>query len=126
MGLILAAAAGGFVWVFTGPTDTGLETNLPAAVESVQPASGSNVLRQTEIVADLAAGLEGQLSLNGRPAPRDEVRVVSGLNQYAFSPAASEEFDDLNGLVCAVITYWRAGGSFEAPLGSYRWCFTLT
>lgn len=126
MGLILAVAAGGFVWVFTGPTETGLESDLPAAVEAVQPAAGSNVLRQSEIVADLATGYDGQLTLNGRAVPRNEVRVVSGLNQYTFTPAASEDFDDLTGRVCAIVTYWRAGGSFENPLGSHQWCFDLT
>lgn len=115
------------MWVFTGPTDTGLEDpNLPAAVESVQPAAGSNVLRQSDIVADLASGFDAYLTLNGRTVPPDEVRVVDGLNQYVFSPVASDEFGELNGLVCAVVVYWGLGGSAEDPAGSHRWCFNLT
>lgn len=71
---------GGFAIGKTG----GDEQNLPFAIEAVSPASGDQVERQTEIIADLAPGYDGLIVINGIEIPPDQYTVDSGLNQVIF------------------------------------------
>lgn len=122
-GLILMVAIGGFVWVFTGPTDTG-QGELPAAVESVFPSGGNLELRQTTIIADLASGYLGYLMLDGIELPPDQVRLVEGLNRLEFTPEPGGDID-LRGRHCAAVVYWTVTQTRDDGR-AYRWCFNLT
>jgi hypothetical protein len=63
----------------------GNSQNLPEGLESVAPASGAQVPRQTDIVADLAPGYDGVLFMQPRgEIPADQVSFDDGLNQLIF------------------------------------------
>lgn len=124
MGLIVAAALGGFAYAFTAPTQTG-ELRLPSAIEAVFPDGGDLDLRQATISVDLASGYRGALFLDGVPIPDDQIRTVVGLNQLIVTPDPGGEFAELRpGRHCASVTYWRIELS-EDESATFRWCFRL-
>jgi hypothetical protein len=49
---------------------------LPDEVEQISPARGDSVLRQTEIVADLAPGYTGELVIDGVALPVVEIQAT--------------------------------------------------
>jgi len=124
MTLIAAAAVGGIVFAFSGPT---LESGpaAPPAVESVFPVSGSLELRQVEIVADLAPGFTGYMAIDGSEVPEDDIQIVDALNRVSLKPGPGSDFESLEpGSHCATIFY-RQIGQPRANSTSYRWCFRL-
>jgi hypothetical protein len=124
MTLVAAAAVGGIVFAFSGPTqDEG--PGKPPAVESVFPLSGNLELRQVAIVADLAPGYTGYLAIDGNEVPEDDVRFVDALNTLTLTPQPGSDFETLQpGPHCATVFY-RQIGQPRANSGSYRWCFRL-
>lgn len=124
MTLIAAAAVGGLVFAFSGPTqDEGPPT--PEAVESVFPIGGNLELRQVTIVADLAPGYTGYLSIDGNEVPEDEIQFVPALNTVTLRPPPGSDFETFEpGSHCATIHYRRIGQPRENS-SAYRWCFRL-
>jgi hypothetical protein len=124
MTLIAAAAVGGLVFAFSGPTLTD-PTNLPPAVEAVFPRPGNLELRQAQIFADLAPGYTGYLSINGNEVPEDDVQFVPALNTLTLRPGPGSDFTTLSeGSHCATVFY-RQIGQPRANSTAYRWCFRL-
>ena len=121
MTLIAAAAVGGIVFAFSGPTqDDG--PNTPPAVESVFPLPGNLELRQVTIVADLATGY---MAIDGSEVPEDDIQIVAALNRVSLKPGPGSDFESLEpGSHCATIFY-RQIGQPRANSTSYRWCFRL-
>jgi len=124
MTLIAAAAVGGIVFAFSGPTqDDG--PNTPPAVESVFPLPGNLELRQVTIAADLATGYTGYLAIDGNEVPEDEIQVVDALNTVTLKPGPDSDFAIFEpGSHCATVFYRRIGQPRENST-SYRWCFRL-
>lgn len=124
MTLIAAAAAGGFVFAFSGPTLTDVD-NLPGPVEAVFPLPGNLELRQAQIYADLAPGYTGYLSINGQEVPEDDVQFVPALNTLTLKPGPGSDFSALQeGSHCATVFY-RQIGQPRTNSTAYRWCFRL-
>lgn len=124
MTLIAAAAVGGLVFAFSGPTQTD-QSNLPPAVESVFPLSGNLELRQVQIVADLAPGYTGYLAIDGNEVPEDDVQFVDALNTLTLKPGPGSDFTTLEpGSHCATVFY-RQIGQPRTNSAAYRWCFRL-
>ena len=124
MTLILAAAVGGFFFVFTAPKQE-LTPDRPPAVEAVYPAGGNLDLRQVSIVADLAPGYTGYLLFDGVEVPRDDVQFVDALNTLTLRPLPGSDFEALRpGPHCVTAVYHRIGEP-ETESGNYRWCFRL-
>ncbi len=124
MTLIAAAAVGGLVFAFSGPTqEEGPAT--PEAVESVFPVGGNLELRQVTIVADLAPGYTGYLLFDGVEVPRDDVQFVDALNTLTLRPLPGSDFEALRpGPHCVTAVYHRIGEP-ETEANNYRWCFRL-
>ena len=80
-----------------------------AAVEQLIPADGSpSVLRQAEIGIDLRDGWTGELTINGRFIPDDQIRRNEPLNQLFFTPGPGKEIERLDaGTVIVVASVWR-------------------
>jgi hypothetical protein len=121
---IAAVAVGGIVFAFSGPTqDDDLDT--PPAIESVFPLPGNLELRQVTIVADLATGYTGYLSIDGKEVPEDEIQFVPALNTVTLKPGPDSDFATFEpGSHCATVFY-RQIGQPRANSTSYRWCFRL-
>ena len=124
MTLIAAAAVGGLVFAFSGPTQE-KGTAPPPAIESVFPLSGNLELRQVSIVADLAPGYTGYLAIDGNEVPEDDIQIVAALNRVSLKPGPGSDFATLEpGSHCATIFY-RQIGQPRANSATYRWCFRL-
>ena len=124
MTLIAAAAVGGIVFAFSGPTQEDGPAQ-PDAIESVFPLPGNLELRQVKITADLVTGYTGYLAIDGVEVPDDEVQFVSALNTVTLQPGPDSEFATFEpGSHCATVFYRRIGQP-RANSTSYRWCFRL-
>lgn len=106
----------------TNPENNG----LPLAIQSVSPAQGDEVLNQVEITVDLAAGFTGELELNGREIPDDELSKVDGLNIISYRPAPGKTVESLlpeeN---CVRLRSWEIAAGPANPQ-IYTWCFFTT
>jgi hypothetical protein len=124
MTVLAAAAVGGIVFAFSAPTQrTG--PVRPAAVELVSPEGGDLDLRQVTIAADLAAGYNGYLEIDGVEVPDDDLQRVTALNQVILKPQPDSPYKELSpGRHCATIVYGRIGSPRDQS-STYRWCFTL-
>jgi hypothetical protein len=124
MTLIAAAAVGGLVFAFSGPTQE-RGPGMPPAVESVFPVAGNLELRQVSIVADLAPGYTGYLSVDGTEVPEDQVQFVDALNTLTLKPQPGGDFESFEpGSHCATVFYRQIGQPRENS-SAYRWCFRL-
>ena len=125
MTLIAAAAVGGLVYAFSGPTQQDAPGPPPAGVESVTPAGGDLDLRQVTISADLAPGYTGYLLMDGVEVPRDDLQIVEALNTVTLTPLPDSDYEVLEpGRHCATVVYRRIGQA-EGDSSSYQWCFSL-
>ncbi len=124
MTLIAAAAVGGLVFAFSGPTQES-GPGRPEAIESVFPVSGNLELRQVAIFADLAPGYTGYLAIDGNEVPEDQVQFVDALNTLTLKPGPDNDFGALEpGNHCATVFYYQIGQP-RVNAVSYRWCFRL-
>ena len=124
MSVIVAAAVAALVYVATEPSGDD-EAPLPAAVEAVSPEPGAQNLRQTTVVADLAAGHTGYLLMDGVEVPRDDLQVVDALGQVLLRPTEDSDYRVLApGPHCATVVYRKIGERLDQS-SSYRWCFSV-
>ncbi|MDQ6727158.1 MAG: hypothetical protein M3066_13475 [Actinomycetota bacterium] len=124
MTLIAAAAVGGIVFAFSGPSGDDSQKK-PVGVEAVSPEGGDLDLRQATIVADLAPGYTGYLSIDGNEVPEDDVQFVDALNTLTLKPQPGSDFGTIQaGNHCVTVFYRRIGDPRESS-ASYRWCFRL-
>jgi hypothetical protein len=124
MTLIAAAAVGGIVFAFSGPSGD-RAPNKPAAVESVFPTSGNLELRQTAIYADLAPGYTGYLAIDGNEVPEDDIQVVDALNTVTLKPGPGSDFATFQPGTHCVTVFYRPIGQPRTNSSTYRWCFRL-
>jgi hypothetical protein len=124
MTAIAAAAVGGIVFAFSGPSGE-KGTEPPAAIESVFPVPGNLELRQVAVSADLAPGYTGYLAIDGNEVPEDDIQIVDALNTVTLKPGPDSDFATFEpGSHCATVFY-RQIGQPRANSTSYRWCFRL-
>jgi hypothetical protein len=91
----------------------------------VFPVGGNLELRQVSIVADLAPGYTGYLSIDGNEVPEDDVQFVDALNSLTLRPQPGSDFETLDeGSHCATVFYRRIGQP-RASSAAFRWCFRL-
>ena len=97
----------------------------PAGIEAVYPESGNLDLRQATIVADLAPGYTGYLSIDGSEVPEDDVQFVPALNTLTLKPLPGSDFETLGAGSHCVTVFYRQIGQPRANSANYRWCFEL-
>ena len=138
LGLVLIIY--GFAAATTGRNAQG----FPAEVEVVSPAPGDSVLRQTEIVADLAPGYTGELVIDSETLPVVEVtgtldaepgqdvtiplttRFDPGSNVLRYLPQDGASITLLEqGPHEVRVVYWRIDEGREGAL-SYTWQFDVS
>jgi hypothetical protein len=138
LGLVLIIY--GFAAATTGRSAQG----LPDEVELVSPAPGDSVLRQTEIVADLAPGYTGELVIDNQTLPVVEVtgtldaepgqdvaiplttRFDPGSNVLRYLPQEGAPIPLLEqGPHEVRVVYWRIDEGRSGAL-SYTWQFDVS
>lgn len=121
LGLSFFAVAGYF-----GRTSDGSVT-AEEGLEAVQPVNTAEAqARQIAIMADLAPGYAGVLSINDIVIPDNQLEQDDGNNRLTFRPAAGKAVTALNPRQnCASVTYWKVELGASAALPPYRWCFNV-
>lgn len=98
-------------------------SSLPAAIQSVSPERGSNVLTQTDITVDLAVGYTAELEINGFAIPEGQLDRVPGLNQVNYRPTVGKVVPSLRAdQNCVTVNYWLLAQTSDNAQ-SYTWCF---
>ncbi len=107
----------------------------------VFPSEGSSSLRQEPIGAQLADEYTGELEVDGRPIPLDQLerpesaagdnapaaRGLTGLNQVSFTPGPGKDIVSLEpGRHTARILFWRRADQTRDQAAAYPWEFTAS
>ena len=121
LGLGFFALAGIFA-----ETDDGT-VRAEEGLESVQPVNRAEAqARQVAVVADLAPGYLGVLTLNDVSIPDNQLEPDDGNNRLTFRPGPGKAVTALDGREnCASITYWKAQDGASSAGPAYRWCFNV-
>lgn len=142
MGLALGIGAIGFAFssAVTGKASTG----LPEAIENIAPQRDDDVLRQAQIMVDLAAGYAGRLVIDNREIDVVEVAAVevAGQSDEVNQDVLVTRFDPGSriltyqpqegapitsfaaGIHQVVAIYWPVASPEEAR--SFTWQFRVT
>ena len=114
------------------------QVNGPATIQRnpeilvLEPNESDQLLPQGEVGAQLNAGLTGQLNIDGRPIPKDQMTPDVGLNEVLFDPGPGKDIQEFTkGGHTAVLEWWpntiataeqaRAQRQFR----SYTWSFNV-
>lgn len=142
--LALAAAAAMLVIGLQESQDGGVQLRLsrPAPVLRVFPSEDAASLRQEPIGAQLADDFTGELEVDGRLIPLDQLkrpaeaaagdnapaeRGLAGLNQISFTPGPGQDIVSLEpGRHTARLLFWRRIGETSEQAAPYSWGFTAS
>lgn len=69
-----------------GTSDGGVPAAADSAVVRQTPAPGSHVLRQSQVGAELLPGYDGELTVDGRRIPEDQLDGAIGPDHPGFDP----------------------------------------
>ena len=140
---VLLVGAFGFAWWMVASSNNGQTNDLDRnVIISLTPNEGAQALRQTEVGANLAAGYDGRLTINGIAIPEDQMSgaITPGTAAYnkltpaeralgprpnnknlvQFSPGKGKAIESFSGQLDIVITFWRqAEGPSESQSVSY-------
>jgi hypothetical protein len=106
--IIVGALVGLFYtgrWAVTGPDST--SGSLPDSVERLIPASGSEVLRQSQVGLDVADGFDAYLVVNGVEIRTAEDGLIKdlGTGLILFQPGPETPVEALNQGTNSVIAF---------------------
>jgi hypothetical protein len=103
-----------------------------AAILQLSPQEGESIPPQAPIVVDLRDDYTGQLSIDSRLIPLDQVTVTNpNLFELTFQPTAEHDIHEFApGDHTATIEYWPATKTYEDAksarlLGAYTWRFKV-
>jgi hypothetical protein len=104
----------------------------PSAILGLQPQEGDHIIPQAPIVVSLKGVYTGQLSVDGRLIPLDQVTVRNpNLFELTFQPSAEKDITEFSpGSHTATIEYWPESKTYEEAkaareVGSYAWSFNV-
>jgi hypothetical protein len=139
--LVIAAALVGLWFAFTRGVsgETGQGPKDPA-IETISPRPDELVLRQTQVVVDLAAGYRGDLFVDGQQIPvvdavnddspggefgRADAVFDPALNTITFTPREGATIEELTtGTHQIIVKYWKLDESAESAR-NYTWSFRV-
>lgn len=126
---LIGALAGIF---FTGKAaTTGLDAaseGLPDSVDRLIPASGDEVLRQSQVGIDVASGYDAYLIVNGVEIRTAEDGLIKdlGTGQVLIQPGKGKTIESLHeGRNCVVAMVWESLQT-ESTASPVSWCFDAT
>jgi len=126
--LVITAAVIGAAAQQNGPATP----RRPGAIVQLTPEEGQLALPQDTVGAQLRTDFSGQLTIDGRNIPQDQVSGDPNLGEFYFQPGPNKEFRELpKGQNSAVIEYWprtiatAEEAKAQGKLGSYSWAFNV-
>ncbi len=103
---------------------SGRETKLPAAVDSYAPVDGATVLRQTQLVIDMAPGYDIDLVVDGVAIPDAEIDVIPETGRFTWTPGPDKTLAEWAPGLHAIAVDWDRSSGLPDP-GSLRWSFRV-
>lgn len=104
----------------------------PSEIVILYPNESDQVLPQNEVGAQLRAQFTGQITIDGRAIPQDQITGDVNLGQVLFDPGPGKDIEEFSkGGHTAVIEWWpRTLPTAEAArakqqLRSYTWSFNV-
>jgi hypothetical protein len=129
---ILLLAVNVAIWGGRSQQNGPAAVQRPVAIVDLHPAEGLGILPQDVVGAQLRGEFTGQLTIDGRVVPEDQLEPVTTLNQYFFQPGPGKDVREFaKGRHSAVIEWWaRTIPSYEKAkeqkrVGSYSWTFNV-
>lgn len=104
---------------------------LPAPVVQVSPQEGENIQPQASIVVDLLPKYKGQLSIDSRLIPDDQISPNPSLVEFVFQPKAGHDITQFApGAHTATFESWPSTKTYEQAkanhlLSTYTWRFKV-
>ena len=104
----------------------------PSEIVDLRPNESDQQLPQGEVSAQLRAGLTGQISIDGKVIPQDQVTVNPSLGTIAFDPGPGKDIEEFTkGGHTAVLEWWPVrfptaeAARAQHQLRSYTWAFNV-
>ncbi|MGO9875876.1 MAG: hypothetical protein ACLPVY_19025 [Acidimicrobiia bacterium] len=104
----------------------------PAAILELSPQEGEDIIPEASIVVDLRDNYVGQLSIDGRLIPQDQVEITHpNVFELTFEPTPGHDIHEFSpGPHVATIEYWPQNLTYEnaisgQELGTYTWDFKV-
>ena len=119
----------GIVLLATSDTSTPGASSFPNAVEAVSPEPGEITGLVDDVTIDLRDDLTGDMTINDRLIPEDQLDRVPELGVITFRPGANKEFTKLlAGENTVVVHFWARDKGIDRPrrYGTYSWSFRAT
>jgi hypothetical protein len=114
----------GAIVLHNADTSPGGQPQLPAAVESISPGRLELTGLFDDVTIDLADNLQGDMILNARQIPDDQLDTIPQLGVITFRPGPGKEFTRLNtGDNTVVVHYWGRGEPRPARPPAFSWRF---
>jgi len=109
-------------------TSTPGASSLPTFVESIHPNSGELTGLVDDVTIDLNDTLTGDMALNGRVIPEDQLDRTPELGIISFRPGKGKDFERLPSGENSVVVYaWPRTAARPEPLDKaplrYSWTF---
>ena len=104
---------------------------LPGAIVTVDPQQGENILPQASIVIDLRANYTGQLYIDRKLIPQDQLVIDPNLVELIFQPKTGHDITQFSpGSHTATIESWPSTKTIEDAraghvVSSYTWSFKV-
>ena len=124
LGLLVALATLVTFTVLLAPS--GEEIDIPAPLESVFPAPGDTVVRQTIIEIDLPVGYSIDLFVDGQWVPSDEIGFTPSTGVFLWQPSPGGALMEVwpGGEHTVLVVWDRTEGGRPDP-GEYEWTFRV-
>jgi hypothetical protein len=104
----------------------------PDEIVTLQPNESDELLPQGEVGAQLRANLTGQIAIDGKPIPQDQVTSDASLGTIAFDPGPGKDIQEFTkGGHTAVLEWWPTtfataeAAKAKHELRSYTWSFNV-
>mgnify|MGYP001816440627 FL=1 len=127
--IIAALAIAGLAFSFTRIDSSGVGSVDRKVVESVQPAPGDLVPRQSVIEVDLETGYEAELWILTNPAsgtwlriPENELSFVEGTGVYTWVPGPGKVVEEWTSGEHTIRVVWDTLTGLP-DVGEYEWTF---
>ena len=115
--LFRAHRAAAAVWL----APSGAETSIPEPLESVFPAPGDTVVRQTIVEIDLPVGYSIDLYVDGMWVPADEIGFTPSTGVFVWQPSPGGSMEVWGGGEHTIRVTWdRTAGGRPDP-GEFEW-----
>jgi hypothetical protein len=102
----------------------GSPSELPSAVNRIEPGDGELVFGQPSVVLDLAPGYRAELVIDGIPIPADEVLWMAATGLHVFDPGPGKAIQGWTPGFHLIEAQWEGAPGQPDP-GNLTWTFRV-